>query len=147
MIPGIEITHVPPSLIGDMAEKARRLGARLVAVHGESIVEPFIPGTNKAGILASIDVLSHPGLITEEEVRLAKEKNVLLEISARKGHCLGNGHVARLAKKIGAKLVISTDAHAPSDLIDETMARKVALGAGLTEEDYLTAQKNAEAFL
>ncbi len=147
IIPGIEITHVPPPLIGDMVEKARRLGARLVSVHGESIVEPFIPGTNKAGILASIDVLSHPGLITEEEVRLAKEKNVLLEISARKGHCLGNGHVARLAKKIGAKLVISTDAHAPSDLIDETMARKVALGAGLTEEDYFTAQKNAEAFL
>ena len=46
--------------------------------------------------------ISHPGLIKEEEVMLAAERGTVLELSARKGHCLSNGHVARLAIQYGA---------------------------------------------
>lgn len=147
IIPGIEITHVPPSLIGDAVRKARALGARLIVVHGETIVEPVAPGTNRAALEADIDVLAHPGLITAEEVGLAKEKGICLEISARKGHSLTNGHVARLAEKIGAKMVIDTDAHSPSDLIDDDQARQVVRGAGLPEDAFAVMQKNAVFFL
>ena len=38
VVPGIELTHVPPSLIGPLVKRARELGARLVVIHGETIV-------------------------------------------------------------------------------------------------------------
>lgn len=136
VLPGIELTYVPPSHIALMVEKARQLGARLVLVHGESIVEPVIPGTNRAAIEARVDVLAHPGLISEEEVRLAAKLGVFLEITARKGHCLTNGWVSRLALKYKAKLVVNSDAHDIGDLISPERARDVALGAGLSPEQY-----------
>jgi histidinol phosphatase-like PHP family hydrolase len=143
VIPGIEITHVPPQLIKDKVLKARQLGAKIVAVHGETIVEPVAIGTNKAAIEAQADILAHPGLITEEDAITCKEKNVMLEITARAGHSLTNGHVARLAKQIGAKIIINTDTHSPENLINIETAKKITLGAGLSEQDFKTMQKNA----
>ena len=147
VFPGIEITHVPPELIAKTAVKARMLGARVVVVHGETIVEPVAPGTNAAALLADVDVLAHPGLITEEQVHAAKKKGLLLEITARPGHSLTNGHVARLAKQEGAKLVINTDTHSPGNLVTSETAMKIVCGAGLTAEDFNQMQKNAASFL
>ena len=146
-VPGIELTHVPPPHIGVLAKEARSLGARVVVVHGETIVEPVAHGTNHAALDADIDILAHPGLISEEDVLGAVQKGIFLEITARKGHCLTNGYVAQLAKKHGAKLVLNTDAHQPSDLLTEDEAWKIALGAGLTETDFEGMQKNAESLL
>ncbi|MBA4369322.1 MAG: PHP domain-containing protein [Desulfobacterium sp.] len=143
VIPGIEITHVPPAHIAMVAQKARALGARIIIVHGETIVEPVAPGTNRAALESDIDVLAHPGLISEQDVILAKEKGIFLEITARKGHSLTNGHVAILAKKHGAKLVINTDTHEPCDFINQAQAIRVVLGAGLSENDFQAMQKNA----
>jgi len=143
LIPGIELTHIPPSLMKSLVEDARNLGAKVIVVHGETLVEPVAPGTNMAALNTDIDILAHPGLITEEEVILAKERGICLEISGRKGHCLSNGHVARLAKKIGAKLVINSDGHAPGDYLTLDFARKIALGAGLDETDFEKMLKNA----
>lgn len=147
VIPGIEITHVPPVLIAGMAVRARSLGARLVLVHGETIAEPVAPGTNRAALEAEIDVLAHPGLISEEEVVLAKERGIFLEISSRKGHSLTNGHVAGLARRCGAQLVINTDSHEPSDLISTEKAIRIVRGAGLEPEDFERMQANARRFL
>jgi len=147
VIPGIEITHVPPALIAETAARARDLGARLVLVHGETIAEPVAPGTNHAALLADIDVLAHPGLIGEEDVALARDKGILLEISARKGHSLTNGHVARLARRCGAQLVINTDTHEPADLIDAAKALRIVCGAGLDPVDFATMQANAQRFV
>jgi putative hydrolase len=143
ILPGIEITHVPKSLIGELIVRARRLGALYVVVHGETLVEPVEEGTNHQAILAGADILAHPGLITEDDVKLAKEKNVLLEISARKGHSLSNGHIARLAREVGASLVYDTDSHSPSDLTTEAEARRIVLGAGLSADDFSVMQQNA----
>ena len=146
LIPGIEITHVPPIMIPELIARARALGAEIVVVHGETLVEPVEPGTNLAAIKGGADILAHPGLITEEEVKLAAERGVFLELSGRKGHCLTNGHVASLARRFGAKLVINSDAHAPGDFMTAEFAFKVGLGAGLTEEEvkalYETARKH-----
>ncbi len=147
VIPGIEITHVPPELIAETVKKARSLGAQLVLVHGETIVEPVAQGTNLSAIEAGIDILAHPGLITEKEVLKAKENHVLLEISARKGHCLSNGHVAMAAMKYGARMVVNTDTHGPGDLIDTNMAKKIVLGAGLTKKDFGDMQANASKLI
>ncbi len=143
ILPGIEITHAPKNLIGDLIKEARRLGAMYVVVHGETLAEPVEEGTNHEAILAGTDILAHPGLITEEDVRLAAERGVLLEISARKGHCLANGHVARLAKECGASLIYDTDSHSPSDLTSEEEARRIVRGAGLTADDFAQMQRNA----
>jgi len=67
LIPGVELTSVPPRKIAALAEKARSLGAKWIVVHGETIMEPVAPGTNRAAIEAGVDLLSHPGLITPEE--------------------------------------------------------------------------------
>lgn len=146
VVPGIEITHVPPSLIAETCARARAMGARIVIVHGETLVEPVAPGTNRAAIEAGVDVLAHPGLITEEDVIAAGQNKVLLEISARPGHAFANGHVALLAKKHGVGLVLNTDSHGPSDLKDRESARRIARGAGLTDQDFEQMQKNAAAF-
>lgn len=143
MIPGIELTHVPPSQIAGVAEHARALGAKIIIVHGETIVEPVAPGTNSEAVRANIDILAHPGMITLEDVQIAKERGVLLEITARGGHSLTNGYVAGLAKKVGAKMVINTDSHQPGDLIDKVFAKIVVKGAGLTAEDFYDMQNNA----
>ena len=135
VLPGVEITHMPPPLIPDMAKAARKLGAKMVVVHGESPVEPVRPQTNLFALRSDIDILAHPGMITEEEVRLAKERGIYLELSARKGHCLANGRLAVLARKFQAKLVINTDAHTPGELFSEGLLKKVGLGAGLTEHE------------
>ncbi len=143
VIPGIELTHNPPQAIAELTVQARAIGARLVVVHGETLVEPVMPGTNRAAIEAGVDILAHPGLITAEEVALARERGVVLEISARRGHCLANGHVARLARQHGAALVLNTDAHEPRDLIDDGLARRVLLAAGLDEPEVTQAFDNS----
>jgi len=133
VVPGVELTHVPVSLMHPMVEKARELGAALVIAHGETIVEPVAPGTNRAAIEAGVDILAHPGLITQEDAYLAAQKEVFLEISGRKGHSFTNGHVARIAIETGAKLLLNSDAHAPGDLMTEEFAKKVVEGAGLPQ--------------
>lgn len=146
-VPGIELTHVPPMLIPSLARDARTLGAKIVIVHGETVVEPVARGTNRAAVECNIDILAHPGLITEEEVRIAKSNNVCLELTSRKGHCLTNGHVAKLAAKVGAKMLINSDAHSPGDLLNLELARKVAVGAGLSVEEFRSIRQNAMELL
>ena len=147
VVPGIELTHVGPESVPLLVQKARNLGAKLVLVHGETIVEPVPPGTNRAALEAGVDILAHPGLITEELVSLAKEKGILLEISARRGHSFTNGHVAQVANKIGASLILNTDAHSPGDLVDADQAQRIAAGAGLSDTDWQNMQENSRNVL
>ncbi len=139
---GVEITHVPPNMIGRAVELAWKEGAEIVIVHGETIVEPVKEGTNFAAVQEEIDILAHPGLIDVKTAELARENGIYLEISARKGHCLTNGHVARIAQEVGCKLVINTDAHSPSDFIDTQTAVKILRGAGVIDvEEVLNNSK------
>lgn len=147
VLPGIELTYVPPEHIAALAVQARQLGARVVVVHGETIVEPVTPGTNLAALKAPIDILAHPGLLTEEEARLAAERGIYLEITTRRGHSLTNGHVARLAREQGASLIMNNDAHLPEDLVTEEKARKIAAGAGLTVDEIETMFSHSQALV
>lgn len=134
VVPGAEVTHVPIEVIDKVAKKARDFGAKIVVVHGETLAEPVIEGTNLTAVKSeNVDILAHPGLITIEEAEIAKENNISLEISARAGHSLANGHVAKVANEVGADLVINTDTHSPNDLITFDEAKRIGLGAGLTE--------------
>ena len=130
ILPGVELTHVPPQKIAQLA-----LGAQVIVVHGETPVEPVAPGTNRAALEAGVDILAHPGFITLEEAEMARDNDVCLEITSRSGHNITNGHVVQMAIQAGAKMVVDTDAHAPEDLIDSERAIQIAFGAGLTLEE------------
>ena len=141
--PGVEITHTPTEDIHLLAKEARSIGAKIVNVHGETIMEPVIPGTNIAAASSKyVDILAHPGLITVEEATVAAKNGVFLEISGRKGHGLANGHVVKTARESGATLILDSDAHAPEDLMTREYAENVATGSGLNkmERDTLLEQ-------
>jgi histidinol phosphatase-like PHP family hydrolase len=148
-IPGVELTHVPPVQIAPLARRAKRLGARLVVVHGETPVEPVQPGTNRAAIeCPDVDILAHPGFLSEEEAALAAKSDIFLEITPRRGHGWTNGHVAQVARLAAARLVVNSDTHTPSDMLDQSRARAVALGAGLSQDEArLALVDHAEALV
>ncbi len=147
LLPGIELTHVPPEQMFELTNIARELGAKVVVAHGETIVEPVKPGTNLAALEAGVDVLAHPGFLTRKEAELAKEKDIFIELSGRKGHSLTNGHVAKIALAAQAKLSVNADAHGPGDFLSADMAEKVALGAGLSREQYQQLRKDMKEFV
>lgn len=136
VLPGVELTHCPPASIGALARRAKDHGAKIVLVHGETVVEPVPPGTNRASVeCPDVDILAHPGILTAREAELARETGVFLEITSRRGHCLGNGLVLTLAREMGASLLINSDTHAPGDLHSEEFARTVGRGAGMTDAE------------
>jgi histidinol phosphatase-like PHP family hydrolase len=147
VVPGVEITHVPPEIISRLAQAARSLGAKVVVVHGETIVEPVPPGTNAAALEAEVDILAHPGLISPDLAARAKERSIFLEITSRNGHSLTNGHVARIARQAGAALIINTDSHGPNDLIDDSSAARILRGAGIPEEAVSGVLENSKSIL
>ena len=142
-LPGIELTHVHPKDIAALADEARKLGAKMVIVHGETLAEPVPPGTNLTALNSSIDILAHPGLLTEQEAKLAAERGIYLEITTRKNHSLSNGHVARMASKFKAKLVLNNDAHTSSDFVGSKMATNIARGAGLADVEIAAMFENS----
>jgi histidinol phosphatase-like PHP family hydrolase len=122
---------VPVSEIKPLVKLARKGGAKIVVVHGETVSEPVIPGTNRAAIEAGCDILAHPGLISEEDVRLAKRKGVYLEITSRKSHSKPNKRLVILAREAGAKLVLNTDSHSDDTFISDAEAGKILTRLGL----------------
>src|SRR5690606_106848 len=72
VIVGVELTHVPAAGIAEAARSARESGAEIVVLHGETPVEPVEPGSNAAAIDSGyVDLIGHPGHITEDEVKRA----------------------------------------------------------------------------
>jgi histidinol phosphatase-like PHP family hydrolase len=141
---GAEITHVVPEKIPKLVGKAKSLGAQLVIVHGETITEPVALGTNKAAAAVSdVNIIAHPGLVSEEDVELADQNGIYLELTARCGHNVTNGHVA----KIASNLLVNSDCHG-TELITNVQAEQIARGAGLNEDQALRViRRNATSLL
>ena len=139
---GVEITHVAPRALAALAERCKDAGAQVVAVHGETISEPVPAGTNAAAAeCAAVDVLAHPGLLTEADARRGQERGLFFELSARKGHSAANGRVARVCHAVGGAMVVNSDAHAPGDLLTESLVSKIIAGAGLDGTQANTIQQ------
>jgi len=133
IIPGIELTHIPLEHFKPLIKYARKNGIKIIVAHGETVSEPVIKGTNRKALSLGIDILAHPGFITAQDVELAKKKNVFLEITARKSHRTTNEHVVKLAKQIGARLIVNTDSHSPCDILKISQLRNCALKSGLNK--------------
>ncbi len=135
-IPGVELTHTPAGSIDVLAKEARKMGAELVVVHGETLVEPVETGTNIAAVSSKwVDILAHPGLLSAKEAHIAAENGVFIEITARGGHNVGNGHVVKTGRAAGVNFLVNSDTHQPGNLLTADWARIVATGAGLDEAE------------
>jgi len=143
VIPGVELTHLPLEQFRGAVRFCRRQGMKVIIGHGESPVEPVLPGTAEAALKAGVDILAHPGRIKAEVAALAARKGVFLEVSGRKGHCLGNRHVVRLARTHKAKLSLGTDCHGPGDIPSPSRFKAVGRAAGLDEKEVEQALRRA----
>ena len=144
VIPGVEVTHAPLKEIPILVKYARDNGAKIVVVHGETIAEPVIPGTNRCAIEAGCDILAHPGKITDDDAKLAAKQGAYLEITTRLGHAPTNSHVISLASKFDAKMVLDNDSHSPNDLISSVAAREFLTELGLTADEISQIYRNSE---
>jgi histidinol phosphatase-like PHP family hydrolase len=143
VLPGAELTYIPPKLIKDAADKCRKLGAKIIVVHGETLAETVPPKTNICAVEAGVDILAHPGHLSEEEAGIATENNVKIEITSRRGHDVTNKEVAEVALKKKAKLVLDTDTHIPKNLFSKELIAQVLSDAGLPSNYYDIMQKNS----
>ncbi|MFC1804776.1 histidinol phosphate phosphatase domain-containing protein [Candidatus Omnitrophota bacterium] len=132
ILPGVELTHLPLNQFKPLARYARAKGIKVIVAHGETVNEPVTKGTNRACLEAGIDILAHPGLISDNDALLAKKKKVFLEVTARRGHKVTNAHVVERGLKSGAKLILNTDSHTPEDIITPDMIISNARRAGLS---------------
>lgn len=136
LLVGVELTHIPARKLDSVVEMAKKAGADIIVVHGETISEPVDRGTNHAAVNnPEVNILAHPGFITMEDAQAAADNGVVLEITSRPSHSMTNGHVIRMARKVDAKMVVNSDAHGPNDLISEERALQIAMGAGLTKDE------------
>jgi putative hydrolase len=147
VLAGIELTHLPPEQFQPLSKYARKEGIKVIIAHGETMVEPVIKGTNRAALEADIDILAHPGLISEEEIKLAKIKGVFLELTSRRGHCQTNPYLVEQALKLGAKLVLNTDSHSPEDIISPQDLTRVGQHAGLSRKEIDKIYQDVRRFI
>ncbi len=152
VIPGAELTYVVPEDISGVVRRARRLGARIAVVHGETVAEPAVPeGTNHAALLSDIDILAHPGKLSEEDAHLAKERGIYIEVTTRSQHAVTNGAVIQRACAAGALMIMNTDAHGPEDLLTMEKAFQTLKNAGVQEsnikETFDQMQNNARELI
>ena len=147
VLPGIELTHLPPEQFKPLASLARKEGIKIIIAHGETCIEPMTKNTNHLALMADIDILAHPGLISDEDAKLAKERGIFLEITSRAGHNQSNGHVAKQARKFGAKLILNNDSHSPEDIISPDELNKVGLDSGLTQVEIDKIYEDVKIFL
>ncbi|MDP2830761.1 MAG: histidinol phosphate phosphatase domain-containing protein [Candidatus Omnitrophota bacterium] len=147
VLPGIELTHVPPEQFKPLANLARKEGIKIIIAHGETPVEPVAKDTNRLSLLADIDILAHPGLISDSDTQLASQRGIFLEITSRRGHNQANAHVIKQARKFGAKLILNNDSHAPEDIITPEQLIQAGLDSGLTPGEIDTIYEDVKKFL
>jgi len=147
VLPGVELTHLPPQQFKPLAALARKEGIKIIIAHGETLVEPVAKGTNHLALMADIDILAHPGLISDQDTELAKNRGIFLEITSRKGHNQTNAHVIKQARKFGAKLILNNDSHTPDDIITPEQLIQVGKDCGLTQAEIDKIYQDVKEFL
>ena len=100
-------------------------------------MEEVEEGTNLAAVKSEyVDLLSHPGIISTEEAKLAAKNDIYIEITSRVGHSLTNGRVVETGRKEGVKFLINSDSHNYTNLYRGDFQKEVAFGSGLNLEEY-----------
>ena len=129
---GVEITHVPPSQIADLAKKCPFCRADIIVVMAIDRSQPVANWTSHAACgCKDANIFAHPVLITIEDALLAARNGVALEITSRGGHNPTNGHVVQVGREAACQSVVDSDRAFPPRPLDERAKFVVAKGAGL----------------
>lgn len=147
VLPGVEISHVPLQDMLRLITFARKNGAKIVVVHGETEMEPVLPGTNKKAIECGADILAHPGSLSEDDAAMAARRGVYVEITTRKNHRDTNADVIKMARRAGTKLVLNTDTHNENDLITDAFALSFLKKLRLTKDEIKRIFANSRELL
>jgi histidinol phosphatase-like PHP family hydrolase len=147
VLPGAELTYVPPKLIKSAADECRKFGAKVIVVHGETLAEDVPPNTNLCAVKAGVDILAHPGYLSEEEADIAAQNDVKIEITTREHHKVTNKEVAQTALKKNAKLVLNTDTHMPENLLTKEIIAQTLFDIGFTVGYYDIMQNNSREII
>jgi len=147
VLPGVELTHLPLEQFPPLVKYCRKQGIKIIIAHGESPVEPVEAGTNRQAVLSGIDILAHPGNISQEEAVLAKERGVFLELTTRKGHSRGNKYAVEMFKNTGVGLLINNDAHTPEDILKPEELKDIAISCGLNQDEISRIYAQEKRFL
>jgi histidinol phosphatase-like PHP family hydrolase len=131
LLAGVEITDYEPSRMDEVAREVRQAGAQIVVAHGECLMLDVLPGTNAAAARSrNVHILAHPGLLTRDEAAMAARNGVFIELSALVHASYANGHIFRIARQVGAPIVVNSDAHTRDNLLTPRKVASVILGAG-----------------
>lgn len=147
VLSGVELTHLPLTQFIPLSRYARKQGIDIIVGHGQTPAEPVILGTNRAALEADIDVLAHPGYISDDDAKLAAKRKIFLEVTSRKSHGVSNSHVVKQALKWKARLILDHDSHSPEDIISLPQLRQVGIRAGLKSGQIVKIYKDVEKFL
>ncbi len=141
LLVGFHFGALPASLADGYHIHLKNLGGKVIKKLREDARKVNTQALVKAMERYPIDIITHPGakadIDTASLARAAAAKDVALEINA--GHRFMTVEYVRIAKKWGAKFVLSSDAHRPEAVGQVIDAVKVALEAGLTEKDIINA--------
>jgi histidinol phosphatase-like PHP family hydrolase len=74
--------------------------------------------------------------MTAETAETAAANGVFIEITTRRGHCITNAHVAKVAGKAGALMLLNTDTHDEDDLLSEELAKETLTQAGINSRKF-----------
>jgi putative hydrolase len=147
VLPGVELTHLPLGQFSSMVKYCRKKGIKIIVGHGQTTAEPVFQGTNRAAIEAGVDILAHPGYISDDDAKLAKARGVFLEITSRDSHNRTNSFVVKQALKFKAKMILNHDSHDPEDIISPAQLKRVGIKAGLTASQVASIYKDTAKFL
>ncbi len=134
LVPGVEITFASRKQMEAITKYVRSIGTKLVVVHGEGSLDGTGHDTNNSAIDNCVDILAHPGTITDNQAQKAANNNVAFELSARDCYRYSNKDIAEKAFRHGANLVINSDGHYESAMLTEEKILGVAKNANLTKE-------------
>jgi putative hydrolase len=127
VLPGVELTHLPLNQFKPLAAYCRANGVKIIIGHGETVSEPVVCGTNRACLESDIDILAHPGHISDQDVKFAAKRGIFLELTTRKSHGRTNREVAAKALKWNAKLILNHDSHGPCDILSPEQTKRAAI--------------------
>ncbi|MCX7927600.1 MAG: histidinol phosphate phosphatase domain-containing protein [Candidatus Omnitrophica bacterium] len=147
VLSGVELTHLPPEQFAPLVRYCRKNKIQVVIGHGQTPVEPVIENTNRACLEAEVDILAHPGYLSDKDAKLASKKKIFLEITSRSGHSRANSYVVKKALIYGCRLVLSHDSHQGCDIISWQKTVSFAQKAGLTYKHILDILKQMQDFV
>ncbi len=132
---GIKLSFLPPALLEQTIQIYRDFGFNLIGVQGENFDNIVELGTNFAACNAKADILFAPGLIDEQTIELAAKNQTYLEISTSKASAYCNAHIAKLAQKFNAKLIVGSNANNFEEIHSPEIQKIICQGACINLND------------